>query len=360
MTMTLVDSVEEMTADWFTTALRAGGTIDASTTVTAAAPELFGTGQVGLVVRSTLEVTGPSAVTAPSSVIVKIASPDPASRGLALAIGAYEGEVRFYGRLADAPGLRVPACHAAGFDAATGRVTLVLEDLTDGWTVGDAVAGGTVEQAGAAFDQLAAVHASRWGLAGDDLAWLRDPARTQVLFDGVPAAVPAFLARFGERLDDGLLSLVSRLGPEAAAYPAAWQDPLVVAHGDFRLDNVLFRAGPDGLEAALIDWQSVRAAPAGVDLAMWLGSCLSPDDRREHLDALLERYRAALVAHGVAGVTTDDVRQSLRVGALYPFLLGVGASMMMQQSERGDAMFAAMVTLSGSLVADLDAAEVLR
>jgi hypothetical protein len=359
MPIPLADSIDDLTQEWFTTVLRSARKLPVGTTVIAVDTQLVGTGQAGLIVRAELDYDGPSE-SAPSSLIVKLPSPDPGSRALGTAIGAYEGEVRFYEELAAASGVRVPAYLGGGFEAATGRVTVVLEDLTGSWAVGDAVAGGTVQQAGAAFEQLARVHAAHWGATGDSVEWIRDPGRTQVLFTGVPAAVPGFLSRFEARIDPETLSLASQLGPGAADYPGSWSEPLVVSHGDFRLDNVLFRDGGTGLEATVIDWQSVRMAPPGVDLAMWLGSCLSPSERRVHTDELLHRYHAGLVAAGVNDFGLDDIRRSLRVGALYPFLLGVGASMMLQQSERGDAMFAAMVTLSGALVADLGSAEVAR
>lgn len=130
---------------------------------------------------------------------------------------------------------------------------------------------------------------------------------------------------------------------------------MVVAHSDFRLDNVMFRERSGALETMVIDWQSVRLGPPLLDVAIWLGSSLSPEDRRAHQDALLRRYHDGLIARGVKGFSFDDCRRGLRVASLFVFLLSVGVSVTLQRSERGDAMFAGMVAQTADAVAELGA-----
>jgi aminoglycoside phosphotransferase (APT) family kinase protein len=225
------------------------------------------------------------------------------------------------------------------------------------------VAGGTLTQAEAALDQIASLHADLWDDPSlRELQWLAPISRTQLLFDGVPDALPAFRERFADRLESDHMKLVEHLAPKGAQYPTrAWRGPMVVAHGDFRLDNVMFRdPGTDaGLEACVIDWQSLRLAPPLIDAAIWLSSCLSPDQRRTHQDALLHRYHDRLVAGGVNGFTYSDCLASLRVCSLYTFLAGVGVSVTLARSDRGDAMFAAMIAQAAEFVRDLDADTVL-
>jgi hypothetical protein len=356
MTPALADSTSDLTPEWFTEALREGGAIDGTTRVSAADAVLFGTGQFGLVARAALTYDRP-APAAPASVIVKLPSQDPGSRGLGVAIGAYEAEVRFYRELAPRSDITVPRAYWTGVEPGTGRVTLVLEDLSGGWTVGDAIAGGTVAQAEAAVDQIARLHADLWDDPGlRELQWLAPISRTQMLFDGVPAALPAFRERFADRLDPEHMKLVEHLAPRGAEFPTrAWRGPMVVAHGDFRLDNVMFRDTAGGLEACVIDWQSLRLAPPMIDAGIWLSSCLSPDDRRAHQDALLRRYHGLLVDRGVRDFSYDDCLASLRVCSLYTFLAGIGVSVTLARSDRGDAMFAALVAQAADFVQDLDA-----
>ncbi|CQD20159.1 aminoglycoside phosphotransferase [Mycobacterium lentiflavum] len=360
MEAVLADSTLDLTPAWFTAALREGGAIGPHTEVVAADAALFGTGQFGLVARAELKYDD-NASGAPASVIVKLPSADQGSRELGIAIGAYEAEVRFYLEIAPRSGIDVPRSHWASFEPGTGRVTLLLEDLTDGWEVGDALAGGTVAQTEAALDQIARLHGDLWddpSLRGLD--WLGPIDRTQLLFDGVPAALPRFRERFGDRLERHQLKAVERLAPKGAEYPrAAWRGPLVVSHGDFRLDNVLFAQDSGTLRAKVIDWQSLRLAPPMIDAAIWLASCLSPDERRTHQDALLHRYHEGLLAAGVRDFGFTDCLASLRICSLYVFLLSVGISVTIAQSDRGDEMFAGMVARAADFVTDLGAETVL-
>ena len=134
---------------------------------------------------------------------------------------------------------------------------------------------------------------------------------------------------------------------------------MVVTHGDFRLDNVMFRNGANGLRAKVIDWQAVRLAPPMVDAAIWLSSCLSAEDRRRNQDALLRRYHERLCEGGVNDFSFDDSVASLRVCSLYVFLLSVGVSVTLAQSDRGDDLFAGMVARAADFVTDLGAENVL-
>lgn len=356
----LADSTDDLTPEWFTAALREGGALGPDGKVASVDANLFGTGQFGLVARAELRYDG-EAPSAPESVIVKLPSQDAGSRQLGVAIGAYEAEVRFYQEIAPQSGIDVPKQYWASFEPGTGRVTLVLEDLSQGWRVGDAVAGGTVAQTEVALDQIARLHGDLWDSTSlRQLGWLAPLARTQLLFDGVPAALPAFRERFADRLEPHQLAAVERLAPKGAEYPTrAWRGPLVVAHGDFRLDNVLFSGEGDALRAKVIDWQSVRLAPPLIDAAIWLSSSLPPTDRRSNQDNLLRRYHDGLLAAGVKDFSYAACLASLRVSSLYVFLLSVGISVTIAQSDRGDEMFAGMVAQAADFVTDLGAETVL-
>jgi hypothetical protein len=356
VTVPLADTIEDLTAGWFTSALREGGALEDGSGVESARSELYGTGQFGSVVRSELEGPG-----APASVIVKLPSGDAGSRQLGIAIGAYEAEVRFYEEVAPQVGVSIPRRYWGGVEPGTGRFTLVLEDLSGCAEVGDAIAGGTPEQAAAALRELVKLQAPVWNDPGlRKLDWLASAARTQMLFDVVGPALPLFRERFASKLDPEYLALVERLGPKAASYPAkAWTDPLVVVHGDYRLDNLMFATDSEPLSATVLDWQGTRLGPPLIDVAIHLGSSLSPEDRRAHQDELLRGYHDGLLAAGVEGFTLEDCRESYRRCSLYTFLLSIGISVTIARTERGDEMWAAMLSMSADLVNELGAADFL-
>jgi aminoglycoside phosphotransferase (APT) family kinase protein len=181
-----------------------------------------------------------------------------------------------------------------------------------------------------------------------------------MLFAAVPPAVDAFVERFGERLDPAHLALVQRLAPLApAATEAVWKPPFVVGHGDYRLDNMLFGTAEGAPAISVIDWQAARLAPPLLDAAIFLGSCLRIEDRREHERALLGEYHEGLLAGGVTGFSLEDCWESYRGSSLYPFLITVAVSVTLQRTERGDAMWARLLSGCAEIVLETGAGDLL-
>jgi hypothetical protein len=251
--------------------------------------------------------------------------------------------------------------HFGDIEPDTGRFTLLIDNLTPLSTVGDMVAGCSMEHAELALLALVGLQAPSWDCpALLDKKWISDIARTQLLFDTVPTAVEVFLERFTPRLEPEHVALVRELGPKAPAYPSAvWKGPLAVAHGDYRLDNVMFGNAWPAPPVSIIDWQVARLAPPLVDAATFLGSCVSPDDRRAHETDLIARYHDGLVRLGVTGFTLDDCLESYRRCSLYSFLLTILASMTLEQTERGDAMWARMLSGTADLILSTRASDIL-
>jgi aminoglycoside phosphotransferase (APT) family kinase protein len=356
----IVDTIEELTPEWFTSTLREGGTIPPDARVTSVSSELLGIGQVGLVVRSELEYDG-AVNGAPLSVVVKLPSAEAGSRQLAVAMGLYESEVRFYKEIAPLAGIAVPRDHWAEIEPDTGRVTLVIDDLTGRAEPGDMLAKATPEQAELAFAELVKLQAPLWNDPRlRSLSWLSDPARAQTLFDSVTAAVEPFKAAYRERLEPEHIALVERLGPRASLWPArALVDPLVVVHGDFRLDNMLFGTAPGSPAISILDWQACRLGPPLLDHSIFLGSCMTPEARRAYERDLLRGYHEGLVAHGVTGFTFEDCLESYRVSSLYPFLLTVSFSVVLAQTDRDRDVWTQLLRGTAELVQDLGAADFL-
>jgi aminoglycoside phosphotransferase (APT) family kinase protein len=181
-----------------------------------------------------------------------------------------------------------------------------------------------------------------------------------MLFAAVQPAVDLFLERFADRLQPEHLDLVRRLAPHAAGYRArVWEPPYVIAHSDYRLDNMLFGRTPDAPPISVVDWQGTRLGPPLLDAAVFLASCVTPEDRREHQRDLLRSYHDRLVTAGVSGFSYDDCQESYRRCSLWPFLLGIAVSVTVVQTERGDAMWARLVSGAAELVLDTGAAELL-
>jgi aminoglycoside/choline kinase family phosphotransferase len=352
----IVDALEELTPEWFTAALREGGTLQNGASVTSVEARFIGTGQLGAVVLAQLEY-GEGRANGPSSLIVKLPSRDAGSRQLGVAMGAYVSEVRFYAQIAPLLDVAVPRVHWSAVEPETGRFTLLLDDLSPVSVAGDMVGGATIEQAALAIAELPKLQAPVWDspVLRED-AWWGDHARTEMLFGSMEPALPLFIERFADQIEPEHLALAQRLVPKAGvATTATWKPPFVLAHGDYRLDNMMFATGDGEPPLTVIDWQAARLGPPLLDAAIFLGSCVDTEDRRAHERDLLRAYHESLVAAGVRDFSLEDCSQSYRVGSLYPLLLGIGASVMLERTERGDRMWSRMIRGCADLVLDLDA-----
>ncbi|EFG78591.1 phosphotransferase enzyme family [Mycobacterium parascrofulaceum ATCC BAA-614] len=350
----IVDTTDELTPQWFTQVLRTSGALGAQDAVGWVDARVIGTGQAGFVARAHLGYAGGAA--GPASLIVKLPSADASSRQMGAAMGIYESEVRFYQQVAPRLSAAIPAIYWGDVEPASGRFTLVLEDLQATSDVGDMVGGGTLTQAELAIGALPGLQAPIWndpGLA--ELPWA-GLARTELLFAAVEPLIEAFVARFHNRVDPTHLELAKRLSPAAAgSAQRLWGPPFVIAHGDYRLDNMMFARLGGAPPVSVIDWQGARLGPPLLDVAIYLGSCLGVDERRAHQDRLLHLYHDRLRAAGVDDFSFAQCQDSYRVSSLYPFLLTIAVSMTLQQTERGDQMWAQMFTNSASIVADTGA-----
>ncbi len=355
----IVDSVDEIAADWLTDALRQAGCLDEGR-VTSFNSELMSVGQLGLVARLTLIYEGAGADVPPTA-MVKLPSKDAGSRAVGVALGIYESEVRFYQEIAPTVGIRVPQLHWADIESSTGRFTLLLEDLSGAGAPGDMIAGGTPDQAARALDALVDLQAPRWSdpvLREKD--WLAHPSRNQNFFAAVEPALPLFLERFGDRLDSEDVEFVEQVVPHANAWAAQMTvGPAVVLHGDYRMDNILFPHDPSA-PVAVFDWQATRLGPPLVDVGVYLGGCLSLEDRRCHERELLRQYHDGLMSRGLTGFSFHDVWESYRWCVFYGLMLSVPFSVQLERTERGDALFAGMVRSHAQQARDLESMELLR
>jgi Phosphotransferase enzyme family len=355
----IIDSIDQATSAWLTNALQAAGVLREGE-VTEVTSELMNVGQLGFVARLNLAYDSAES-NAPPAVMLKLPSNDAGSRGLGMTLGFYEAEVGFYQQIAPTVRVRVPLVYHADIEPETGRFTLLLEDLSSVAAPGDMIAGGTVEQAAQALDGLTALHAPRWSdpsLA--ELTWLANPQRLQNFFAGVEPMLPSFLERFGDRLDTRDVALAEQAAPHANSWAArATHGRKTVLHGDYRMDNLFFPTGP-GQPVAVIDWQAAQLGPPLIDVSVYLGGCLSLEDRRVHERDLLRRYQNGLVSGGVTDFSFDDAWESYRWCAFYGFMLSIPMAIQLERSERGDALFAGMFAAYAHQVRDLGSMELLK
>lgn len=353
----VIERPDDLTDSWLTAALGAGTVADFSV-------ERIGTGQMSECYRVQLVYADSEDSDArPASVVLKVAATDPMSRQTGVNLGLYEREVYFYRDIA--PGLHGPVapCYHAAFDASAGIFDVLLSDVNPA-IVGDEIRGATTAQAELAVTELARLQGPLLGdttLVGG--SWSRrDPSANQAPINQalITALHAAFVERYGDRIAPQHRTVCERLVGGFDAYlaeEAAEGRIHGLIHGDYRLDNMLFSAPGADRPLTVVDWQTVTWGPAMTDLAYFLGGALPAADRRTHYDALLQAYHAALGPD--APISLADVREGVRRQSFFGVMMAIVSSMLVERTERGDAMFMTMLQRHCEHVLDTDALAIL-
>ena len=332
-------TLEGFTPAWLTEELRRTGTIAADSTVTAADQTVLGEGEgfMGVLARLTLSYDGPAG---PETMIAKIPTPVDKNRAAGRAIGVYEREVRVYADILPTLGVPQPKVYGAIYEAdghekklreQTRKVdrfplfllrwlikreqgksdvppcVVLIEDLTEG-EIGGQVKGGSPEQMAGGLATLVRLHAETWNVKNIPKAhWAEGPDHIPRLIQAlylnghdefIKQASPHFSAHSIELYKSLRETGIDRVVRQRTEVPQ------VLAHGDYRLDNLFFAA--DGSVAAVIDWQTAVPAPVGLDVSYFLVSSLPAETPESVVDELLAGYHAGLVANGVNDYSFDS------------------------------------------------------
>ena len=357
-TVPIAATDDALTPEWITAALTASGHLDGASVV---AVELtsVGTGQMSDSLRMSLRYDRPTG--APATMVAKIPAADETSRATAKALGNYENEVRFYQELAPALPVRTPAVFHADIDVEEAAFVLLLEDLAPG-RQGDQLLGCPPEVAEIAVNELVKLHAPRWDDATlASMPWLhRDrTAYEQSMSMLLPTLWDGFRARYAADLGPDVHAAGDAVFGRLGAYLTAGTEPWTIIHGDYRLDNLLFDPAPGGVPVAVVDWQTCAHGPALTDVAYFIGAGLQPEARREVEEQLVRGYHDGLVAGGVTGYDWDRCWRDYRRGTWAGLLMAVAASMLVEQTDRGDQMFMVMADRHSRHILDLDAQDTL-
>jgi hypothetical protein len=329
--------LDEITADWLGDVL--------GRDIPEIAIEQVGTGQIGTCFRLRFG--------ADETVLVKLPPPDTSARDMMA--GAYRAEVRFYQRVASTVAVRTPACHLAEIAEDSGDFVIVLEDLAPA-EQGDQIAGCPVEQARDSVVNLAGLHGPRWcdpTLLEVDTLSVNGPDDIALLLDMWDPTTDLFLDGLGHLIPADDAATVRACGTVIERWLLARSDRFGLVHGDYRLDNLLFPAdGSAGVVA--VDFQTLSLALPARDLAYFLGTSLSVEDRRAHERDLVAAYHAALTSYGVADYSLEDCWDDYRLAMIQGPLVSIFGCAYGTRTERGDQMFAVMIARSCAAIRDLD------
>jgi hypothetical protein len=360
-------SLNDIDEHWLSESLEAAGVALGAHVQTFIA-RAIGTGQVGENVRFLLDWSQPRD-DLPKSVVGKFPSTSEVSLAAAAATQTYVREIGFYRDLQNKVDIRTPRLFKLEQDLPANRFVLLLEDITPART-GDQLSGCNLADAQLAITAAARLHASTWGRCDElaQLSWLERPtmvgaAQRDALYSNLFAG---FAARYADSLSVEQLDVGRWIGEHMMALSdIAQSGDLCLAHNDFRLDNMLFGRGFSGPEPlatdravpalTVVDWQTARLGSGPADAAYFVGAGLLEHDRRRHETSLLDTYAQTLGQYGVS-VDRDSLDLLYKVGATTGYIMAVIASQIVEQTERGDAMFVAMASRHAGQILDLDVA----
>jgi hypothetical protein len=349
----------DISPEWLTAALQAGGHLSPGTSITALArrPVGEGVGLLGLIEVVTPTYAGDRG-SAPRTLVVKYPTEVEANLVVATTFNVYQREVLFCQKVAPRAGMRTPEIYFSAFDGETSFI-IVMEDLSE-YTMGDQVEGCSVERAELAMNELAKLHAAFWDKAdAADLEFLPyhfPGIHSDAMLGGARAGWDNMISIFGDVISDSLKSNKDRY-LDAVPRMQEWlvERPYTLVHGDFRMDNLMFGTRPDHSRMAVIDFQGALRSKGIQDVAYLLSHNMDPGLRRANEQRLVELWCAELEANGVVGYSSDQAWDDYCRAVLYLWVyVAVIAGTLDPSNERGKAFMTAMVTRSSAAIDDLN------
>jgi len=313
--------------------------------------EPVGTGQVGDSFRLTLDWQNSEG---PQSIIAKCSAADATSRETARNMNLYEIEANWYRDYAAHVPVRAPYTYFVGLDENDiGNFMMLMEDMAPAQQISQ-MQGCGVEDVTLALNEAALLHAAAWNdpqlLATD---WLNyGKGRKEFIGQLLLSVYPEWCRRYEGRIDQSIMQMGEAIIARYERYTQIDENPTVLSHGDFRLDNMLFHDN-DG-RAVILDWQTLSAGPPMPDVAYCISTSFAdPAERAKHEEKLVAGYLDKLaLSEGVYGF--EQAWRDYRRFAFSGFFMGVLSAMLVERTERGDEMFAVMAERSGYQALHLD------
>ena len=235
--------------------------------------------------------------------------------------------------------------------------------MTD-YQMGSQVLGADLVQSQIAVDELSKLHAAFWNRVSH-LDWVPHIANSYhannmhqlgiLGFDGTIEKFPDYVPAHIRAIKEDFLAAV----PDLQAYMDS--APLTLAHGDFRMENLLYGCEPGHDPVSVIDWQGPLCVRGMNDVVLFLGQSTTSEVRRAHERELLARYVEGLRVQGVEDVSLEAAWDEYRHTILYNWLYAVVVAGTLDSSnEKAFARMAQMLDRQVAAMEDLEVVPLLR
>ena len=329
-------SLDQITPDLMTTALRTSGFDDALVASLSFERIAIGDGFLGELARLSIEYANG---VGPATAIAKIPTTDPGMKPVGDIMDVYGREHRAYANLIPHMQMRTPQAYLNVSDEDSGAHCLILEDIGH-LPRGDQHAGATLQQARSAMVAAAGLH-GRWWNQIAQIDWLRSPSDSAAAAGMFEAGWPMIIDQHGEQLGPVAKRLESFLPTVGDVLIAADSQCQTLNHGDFRLDNMFF----DGDELVMIDWQLIARGSGVGDVVWFLTGNLDPEMRRAHESELISSYRITLEEMDAGYVHLEDLMNAYRLSLnIYLCMALFGSVTAEETTKRGEELWERMIT----------------
>jgi Phosphotransferase enzyme family len=285
----------------------------------------------------------------PKTFVAKCPSADEISRNAAAIFHLYDMEVGWYRDVADNCDALCPKCYHADIADNEQEFVLMLEDMAPA-SQGDQLAGASLLQVKTTLREAANLHNFKPDGGFENLRWLHHgEGNGEFSKNTLINGYPFFRERFSKLLSSEVLDLGQKLVDKMSDYIVHEPPEQTITHGDMRLDNILYH--DDGRIAALVDWQTCSLGNPANDVAYMIGTSFADAaDRRDHEEQLVRDYLDVRLN----APDFDSFWTEYRRHAFSGFIMAINASLHVEQTERGDRMFAAMAERPAQMAMDLD------
>ena len=352
---------EDITSEWLNDSLRSSGIITTSSVTSVDAGDTAaGHGFTGRIARLTVTYDSHEEG-APSSIIAKFPSYDPAIRqAVTDSAMSYEREIRCYEDLLGHVTLSTPRLYYSAHDAESGQCILLIQDLAPA-RFGDNVGSPSHEDIESAIRAIGQFHADFWESPRlVDLDWIPEFAQhAEARQRAFREAQGTFLSTWSKFLQPATIDLVERLGENLAHIRRhLGRPPRTILHGDYRLDNLVFDGSGGG--PTVFDWQATSIGRSAPDIEYFIVYCIDPKERRVMEREILELYHSVLVGQGVGGydfeACLEDYRLSIAANMLRTVRVGGAFD---YSGDRAQALFRAILDRVETALADHKVAELV-
>lgn len=314
---------EDVTAEWLTQALRAGGVLDEQA-VTDFSVEPISAVRSRLSSLASISVSydQPSS-DLPDTLFAKFVSRIPANRKRAAERGVFQSEIDLYKNLGNMMPINMPRMYFGLAEETSDVAVLLLEEIdgvaksglpgVEEWSL-------TESEAKLALRELSGMHSRLWKdetLSGH--SWLApvDSGRRQQSYQvykqawkGLRDAMAPAFSPSEMLICDGLAGFLPTLLSELK------QMPMTFCHGDYHSGNLMWDELGEPSTVWAVDWSASSIGPAVHDVANLLGMCVARDELKFVRQEYLPEYHASLVKGGVNDYGYERFLSDYRYGVL--------------------------------------------